>query len=242
MESSQLTISEELVGDVPELLNEVAASLNASQWDNTELRHLAEDQRRRMRPDPAPGDGPLLPHRIVEIVAEQYPGARATVDAGAHMFPVMALWPAEEPSGLLISNGLSTMGFALPAAIGAALLDPSKPVVVFTGDGGLMMCSGELATAARERLSLRIIVFQDNELSLIKIKQEQRGYRTDGVSIGAINWQKVASGFGVKARLAVNENELRSSLEQTRDCPGPVLIAVRISGKSYAQTIRALRG
>ncbi len=63
---------------------------------------------------------------MVELVAEAYPGARATVDAGAHMFPVMSLWPAEEPSGVLISNGLATMGFGLPAAIGAALLDRSQ--------------------------------------------------------------------------------------------------------------------
>ena len=143
---------------------------------------------------------------------------------------------------MLISNGLSTMGFALPGAIGAALLDPSKPVVVFTGDGGLMMCTGELRTAAREKLRLRIIVFQDNALSLIKVKQEQRGYRTDGVSIGEIDWGLVASGFGVKGCRAVNENELRSCLRETADYPGPVLIAARISEDAYGATIRALRG
>jgi len=179
---------------------------------------------------------------VVELVAEAYPGARATVDAGAHMFPVMALWPAEEPSGVLISNGLSTMGFALPAAIGAALLDRSKPIVVFTGDGGLLMCTGELRTAAREKLPLRIIVFQDDELSLIKIKQEQRGYRTNGVSIGEIDWGLVASGFGVSAHDATSETHLRSALQQTTDCPGPALIAARISTGTYGATIRALRG
>jgi len=241
-EPSQIPFSAEWVGDLPSLLNELAASLTPSQWDSAELRGLVDDQRRRMRPEQTPKEWPLLPHRIVEITEKIYSGSRITVDAGAHMFPVMSLWPAEEPSGVLISNGLSTMGFALPAAIGAAFLDTSRPVVAFTGDGGLMMCTGELATAARAALPLRIIVFQDNELSLIKVKQEQRGYRTDGVSFGCIDWTGVASGFGVTARVAANENELQSVLRETADIRGPVLIAARISGESYAATIRALRG
>ena len=73
---------------------------------------------------------------------------------------------------MLISNGLSTMGFALPAAIGAALLDRDRPVVALTGDGGLLMCVGELLTAARESLRIIVIVFSDASLSLIEIKQQ----------------------------------------------------------------------
>jgi len=243
MEPSQLPVTLELVGEIPALLDELSAGLPASQWDAAELRALAEDQRRRMRDAPGAEHGrQLLPQRIVEVAAEIYPGARAIVDAGAHMFAVMSLWPAREPASVLVSNGLSTMGFALPAAIGAALLDPSRPVVVFTGDGGLMMCAGELATAAREKLRLRIIVFQDNSLSLIKVKQEQRGYRTGGVTFGDINWPCVASGFGVEGRLAADEDQLRSCLEETAGHPGPVLIAARISGETYGHTIRALRG
>ena len=242
MAPSQLPVTEELVGDVPFLLEQIAAFLPESHWDNAELRRLVEEQRQRMRPDADPGTCGLLPHRVVELAAEAYSGARATVDAGAHMFPVMTLWRAEEPSGVLISNGLSTMGFALPAAIGAALLEPSRPVVVFTGDGGLMMCTGELRTAAREKLRLRIIVFQDDSLSLIKVKQEQRGYRTDGVSIGEVNWSRVAEGFGVRAGSAADEPSLRAALQQTADHPGPVLIAAKISAETYAATIRALRG
>jgi acetolactate synthase-1/2/3 large subunit len=243
MERSQIPVVLDLVGDVVALLDSVAGCLTGSEWEAAGLPRLVADQRERMRPGlPGPGPAELLPHRVVELVAEAYPGVRATVDAGAHMFPVMSLWPAEEPSGVLISNGLSTMGFALPAAIGAALLQPSRPIVVFTGDGGLLMCVSELRTAARERLPLRIIVFQDDELSLIKIKQEQRGYRTDGVSIGEIDWRLVANGFGVKAQDAITETHLRSCLHQTADYPGPVLIAAKISAGSYAATIRALRG
>ena len=110
---------------------------------------------------PAPG---LTAQRVVEIAASQLaPAFRVTVDAGAHMFPATVLWPADDPNGLLISNGLSTMGFALPAAIGAALAERGRRVVVLTGDGGLLMCGGgtadgraRAAADSRDRLQRRV--------------------------------------------------------------------------------------
>ena len=164
-----------------------------------------------------------------------------TVDAGAHMFPALALWPAREPHGLLISNGLASMGFALPAAIGAALLD-GRPTTVLTGDGGLLLCLAELATAARERLPLTIVVFEDRELSLIKVKQVQRGYRTEGVSLGNINWPALSEALGVPARQAASERELERCLTDTAGTGGPVLIAARVDPTSYEPMMRALRG
>ena len=220
--------------------SQLGGALQPCGWDAAEVNGLAERQRERMRID-CPGEG-IAPHRLVETVAEVYSGARVTVDAGAHMFPVLSLWPASEPRGLLISNGLSTMGFALPAAVGAALLDRPRPVVAFTGDGGLMMCLGELRTAAREALPLRVIVFDDGVLSLIKIKQVSRGYRTGGVDIGGIDWAALAGAFGVTSRHAATEDELRAHLRETADLAGPVLIAAKVNARAYEETIRVLRG
>jgi acetolactate synthase-1/2/3 large subunit len=134
------------------------------------------------------------------------------------------------------------MGFGLPSAIGAALLDRPRPVVTFTGDGGILMCLGELSTARREALPLRVIVFDDGELSLIKVKQVQRGYRTDGVTLGGIDWVLLGAGLGVTARRAASEAELRICLRETADVPGPVLIAAKVNARAYEGTIRALRG
>jgi acetolactate synthase-1/2/3 large subunit len=212
----------------------------ASAWTTEEVRALAEAQRAAMRPAVEPGE--LAPHRVVEIAAEVYSGARIAVDAGAHMFPVMSLWQARVPRGVLISNGLATMGFGLPAGIGAALLDSARPVVVFTGDGGLMMCAAELRTAARERLPLRIVVFDDAALTLIQLKQEQRGYDTAATGMGSTDWQAVACGFGVLGRRAADEAGLRAVLRETADHPGPVLIAARISTRTYPVLMSALRG
>ena len=92
------------------------------------------------------------------IAAAAAAGLRVADDAGAHMVPATMLWAVAEPTRMLVSNGLSTMGFAVPAAIGAALLNRSTPVVALTGDGGLLMCAGELLTAARERWRVVTVV------------------------------------------------------------------------------------
>jgi acetolactate synthase-1/2/3 large subunit len=233
-------IADEAVGDVAALLDSVRGRLRQpSDWTRGEIGELVERQRKAMR---APGEGGLLPHEVVDAVAEFYAGSRVTVDAGAHMFPVLALWPATVPSGLLISNGLATMGFALPAAIGAALTDPSEPVVAFTGDGGLLMCLGELRTAVREKVAVRIIVFDDRALSLIRIKQLQRGYATDGTGLGAVDWRAVATGLGLVAHHVETADALRRSLAATAREPGPVLIAAAVSPATYPEMMRALRG
>jgi acetolactate synthase-1/2/3 large subunit len=201
----------ECVGDVVSGLQSMDACLPVqTDWDNAHLQRMIHQQREAMRPFIQTDR--LLPHRVVELIAEAYPQARVTVDAGAHMFPTMALWPACEPHGMLISNGLATMGFALPAAIGAALLDTTKPTLALTGDGGLLMCTAELHTAAREQLPLRVIVFDDHTLSLIKIKQVQRGYHTNGVDIGAIHWIALGEAMGMPAFQVSNESALEKCL------------------------------
>jgi acetolactate synthase-1/2/3 large subunit len=237
----QLPIRHEIVGDVRHALDAVEAALSTrTTWDSTEIRRLAESQRSRMRPSIETDR--LLPHRVVDLVADVYAGARVTVDAGAHMFPVMSLWPASEPLDVLISNGLATMGFAVPAAIGAALLDRDRRTVAFTGDGGLLMCVAELLTATRERVPIRVVVFDDAALSLIKVKQEQRGYEPQGVDMGRTDWQRVGAGFGVTVREATDERALTDALEETADDPGPVLIAARVAADTYGATMRVLRG
>jgi acetolactate synthase-1/2/3 large subunit len=185
----------------------------------------------------------LTPDRVVEAAARYFaPDCRVTVDAGAHMFPATVLWPAREPNDLLISNGLSTMGFAMPAAVGAALADRSRPVVALTGDGGLLMCAGELLTAARENLRIVLIVFNDATLSLIDIKQQARQLPSAGVALGVVDWTRVAAGFGVTPFAAADAKELESVLERASECDGPVLIDAKVDKKDYGEIIRKVRG
>jgi acetolactate synthase-1/2/3 large subunit len=215
--------------------------IGRTEWDASVV---ARDVRRQRDVIARRDDEGFTAQRVVEVAAAMLArqAARVTVDAGAHMFPATALWPVDEPRRMLISNGLSTMGFALPAAVGAALLERDRPVVALTGDGGLLMCLGELLTAARERLPIITIVFNDASLSLIEIKQQARQLPPAGVALGGIDWQGIARGFGVRAMRASNASELERTIAAALEQSGPALIDATIDRGNYGATLRAVRG
>ncbi len=239
----------QLVADIPSGMQWVGELLARAAWDLDAVRRAVVAQRQRL----CPKTERLAAHRVVQVAADAAAGkARVTVDAGAHMFPATMLWPVSEPNGMLISNGLSTIGFALPAAIGAALAgregapgaihEHDDPVVALTGDGGLLMCAAELLTAVRERLRVITIVFSDASLSLIEIKQQQRAHAPSGVALGDVAWCALAESFGVAAHFAGTEAQLERALAQALDHRGPSLVEARIDPATYPDTLRAVRG
>jgi len=193
------------------------------------------------------GEGGVSPPDVVRIAQamarESGAMPRATVDAGAHMFSATAFWHCDAPRDLLISNGLASMGFALPAGIACALHDPARGAVAFTGDGGLMMCLGELATAAQTGAKLVTIVFNDAALSLIDIKQQQRQLPQAGARYaGRMDFAKVAEGCGVAGFRAANPAEYRTALRAAFALEGPSLIDVFVDPAGYPAQLQAMRG
>lgn len=227
------------------LLPLVAALADAAaptQWRAEELTALRRSVLARLA---YKGEGGgLTPEEVVTVALEaagsQDP--RITVDAGAHMFSAMAFWRTRRQGDALISNGLATMAFALPAAIAMALHDPSRPTVAFTGDGGLMMCAGELATAAQHHARLTVVVFNDASLSLIAIKQRARQLPSEGVGWPSTDFAAVARGFGVEAFSADGVPAYRQALEKALAVEGPSLIDVRVDPSGYLAQSVALRG
>jgi acetolactate synthase I/II/III large subunit len=225
-------------GDIADGLQRLVRLLPPSDWPDDDIHVRVAAQRARLDTS----SGGLSPASVARLAAAAFPDARVTVDAGAHMFPATLLWPIRQPGGFLISNGLSTMGFALPAAIGASWVDRERPVVAVTGDGGLAMCAGELGTLARERLRVVVVVFNDRSMSLIDVKQRQRGFDRVGVGLGDIAWAAVARGFGLEAHTATTAEELERALSGARQRPAPTLIDVRIDPAPYEQMLRIVRG
>ena len=240
VEDAHVPFAVQLTAPVTECVSAIENAVQTSDWSPARIRELVDAQKRRLN---VPGAG-LTAQRVVEIAASRLGpvAGRVTVDAGAHMFPATTLWPVREPNGMLISNGLSTMGFALPAAIGAALLDRERPVVALTGDGGLLMCPGELLTAVREKLRIITIVFSDASLSLIEIKQQARRLPPSGVALGAIDWPSLARSFGVASWSAATDAELDGAIDEALGCAGPSLIEAKIDRTNYGATMRAVRG
>jgi len=192
----------------------------------------------------APATGALAAQQVAATVRAHTPAATiASVDAGAHMLAVMPLWEVDEPGRLLISSGLATMGFALPAAIAAALCSPGQPVVAFTGDGGLGMTLAEIETAVRLRLRIVVIVFNDATLSLIKIKQRPAGQGgTEAVDYGPVSFAGVAAAMGAASAAAGAEAELVPALEAALRRDGPTVIDVAVDPACYPAVMELSRG
>ena len=165
-----------------------------------------------------------------------------TVDAGAHMFSAMAFWPCEESFDVLISNGLATMAYALPAAIAASMKIPDRMVVAFTGDGGLLMCLGELSTAVEQDVPIIVIVFNDRSLSLIDVKQQASGLPSRGMRWTRPNFSQVMQGLGGQGYQVENLQEYRQALDKAFVSGKPTLIDVLVNPEGYGPQLKALRG
>ena len=232
----------EVVGEPGSILEDLAGRLLGrarADWDVAEVDRIRRERHAALEV-PVPG---LAPHRVVQMTRELTAGGSiATVDAGAHMFPATAYWHALEPGELLISNGLATMGFALPAAIAAQLVHPHRRVICFTGDGGLMMVAAELETVARLGLPIVIVVFNDEALSLIAIKQEQKGFEGVSMRYAGPDLRALARAFGLRAFTATDEATLHQALIGAQTAPGPALIDARIDASGYRRMLEIVRG
>jgi acetolactate synthase-1/2/3 large subunit len=185
-------------------------------------------------------DSPLTAWRIVEILDEELPDDTiAEVDAGAHMFAARWFWRAHAPRRFLISNGLATMGFAVPAAVAAAR---DGLALAITGDGGMAYGAFELETAVRLGARVLVVVIDDASLSLIRIKHEANGHDRSPLDFAPVSFDALATGFGVASWVADDEATLRRAVREALSSGGPALIDVRCSGAEYGRTIRVVRG
>jgi len=160
-----------------------------------------------------------------------------TVDTGAHKLLIGQVWPAYEPLTFLVSHGLSTMGYALPAAMAAKLEHPERPVVAVMGDGGLAMVLSELETAARLRLPILVLVLSDRSLYLIRMHQERKGFEANGVDFGPIDFAGIAPGFGARGFRATTWAEFDDAVTTGLRGDRPTVIEVPIDPTDYRQML-----
>lgn len=234
----------QIIGPLPETVSALLADLPPRPAEHGWGVNDLADERQRMRTAlTINSDAGLSPSASVAIAAETFAGGpRLTVDAGAHMFAACAFWPTQAPRDLLISNGLATMGFAIPAAIAAALHDPQRGALAITGDGGALMCLGELKTIAQYQANVCILLFNDGRLSLIDIKREARQMADLGLSWEAPDFAMTAAAFGFQTWTADSTDSLRQACQEAAASNGPRLIDARINADSYLEQIKALRG
>jgi acetolactate synthase-1/2/3 large subunit len=184
----------------------------------------------------------LPPQRAMEVSRACLPRTTiATCDAGASRLLVVQKWESYGPHEFLTSNGLGSMGYAIPGALAARLARPDRPVVAFTGDGGCMMAIAEIQTSVRENLPIIVIVLDDQEIGLIRVKQEIKGIPRYGIGIGGIDWEKLAQGLGADGTVVDNEAGLQSAIKAALASGRTTIIGVRIDPSGYVAQFNALR-
>lgn len=181
-----------------------------------------------------PADDTWGPGAVIAEAQAVLPGDTiATVDSGAHRILLSQMWACHRPRSLLQSSALCTMGCGIPLALGAKLAASARPVVAFTGDAGFLMVTGELSTAAELGLTPIIVVFVDDSLGLIELKQRQRQMPNRGVDFDRHDYAAISMAMGGAGHTVTNRAELRAALETALEAETFTVIAAVIDRKSY---------
>jgi len=160
-------------------------------------------------------------------VQEALPDVILVGDSTQPVYSANLFYQAEEPRSYFNSStGYGTLGYALPAAIGAKLAMPGRPVVALVGDGGLQFTVGELATAVELGLPLPILLWNNRGYAEIKRYMAERGIPQIGVDIYTPDFPTIARGFGCRAERAESLEHLGWLLRQSHQEPGPTLIEI----------------
>jgi len=221
----------EIIGKIAPALERLASVDAAPKaWD---MDALAE-RRIKMFAQMSPDSDTFGPCAALDVLREEFPEEGImTCDVGAHTHLIGQKWPTPAVGKQLMTNGWSAMGFAIPAAIAAKICKPELPVCAVVGDGGFLMTAGELAVAVRENLNIVFVLFTDNDLALIRIKQEKKGNPIYGTSIrkqGTIGGDNI---FGVPVVKAENSEKFRLALQEAFQAYGPVIVEALLDSREY---------
>jgi len=230
IKSAHVAIHADVTEALQALLPRVKTALRTD-W----LTHVADLKQRF--PMQFPGiDDPRSHYGLIKAVADALDDeAVIATDVGQHQMWVAQAYPFRRPRQWLTSGGLGTMGFGLPTAIGAALAEPERTVVCFSGDGSFKMNIQELATLAEEGLNVKVVLMNNNALGLVYQQQTlfygkrlfASKYRTEP------DFVKIAEGFGVPALDLDQAADPRAALAEALNAPGPCLIHATIDREQF---------
>jgi len=223
-------IAADLRGDVPSILRTLSEMVSGSAWTTADVaRHCATL-------DETMADGPSGPASTLRAIQAACPTqTTVALDVGAHRITASHVWKCTEPRQLLQSNGFSSMGFGLPAAIAAKLVEPARTVVAITGDMGLWMVLGELGIAQERGLDLVVVYLSDAALSLIQLKQERLHHPSRAVQFANPKTEPLATAFGGVGVVTHTAQEAGQAVRDAIERGGLTLVEARIDADAYRQ-------
>ena len=223
----------ELVGNVAAILDWIT-----SQWPGeprwTEAEVAAHRDRLRTAWLAGHVEGALNPSDVVTIARDAAPpDAILTTDVGSHKIMAGQAWHATEPRSVLMTNGLSAMGFGVPAAIAAKLGRPERPVISLVGDGGFAMTATELRIAADLGVPITVVVFADGSLNRIELRQQLMGMAATGTKVGEMDLPALAESMGCDGVRVESRAALQKALAGFEARTRPLVVEARVTPAQY---------
>ncbi|MBN2051660.1 MAG: biosynthetic-type acetolactate synthase large subunit [Spirochaetales bacterium] len=210
-----------IVGDVNNILTAMAAQVKPTKrkaW--LSALHTAKNQHPLRVPEPFSIPG------ILRQVREMVDPAILVTDVGRHQIFAAHYWDTDIPKSFITSGGLGTMGFGLPASLGAKTGRPDMPVILITGDGSFLMCCQEIAAAAAAGISVIVLIMNDSGLGMIRQLQDTfyGGRRAESSFPGRVNFAGLAESLGAVGITALTPEEIAEGVKQGLKNPVPTII------------------
>ena len=223
----------EIVGNIPSVLATLTDAYRGEpKWPRADIARHRDTLRDAFYEGRVAGK--LNPTDVVDAVTEAFPADTIlTTDVGSHKLLIGQGWRALRPGNFLMTNGLSSMGFSLPAAITAKLLNRDRTVVCTIGDGGFAMVQSELQLASSLGLGIVVVVFCDNSLNRIELKQMAKQYPSVLTRIESTDLERLAGAMGCDGVRVDDAAGLRRVLGQANGLTRPLVVEARIDPAQY---------
>ncbi|EGP4714863.1 acetolactate synthase AlsS [Enterococcus faecium] len=222
----------ELIGDISATIDLLTGSLEPQQVSEDAKEYLESLQAKLTERDIVQSKGEagiLHPLEVINTLQSKVTDdMTVTVDVGSHYIWMARHFRSYEPRHLLFSNGMQTLGVALPWAISAALVRPNTQIVSVSGDGGFLFSAQDLETAVRKKLDIVHLIWNDGRYNMVEFQEKMKYQRASGVDFGPVDFVKYAEAFGAKGIRATSIEELEKALEEGFATEGPVIIDIPI--------------
>ena len=222
-----------IVGDCKEVLPMLTALVergNHEEWVRSFHTYNAIEREKVTEAALNPKEGPLLMGEVARKVSEATANSAILVtDVGQNQMMSARYFKYTLPRSILTSGGLGTMGYGLPAAIGAKIAMPHRTVCLFTGDGGMQMNIQELGTIMEQGVAVKMILLNNNYLGNVRQWQELFfNHRYSWTPMLNPDYSLIAQGYGIASRLVVEREELDDAIKEMIECDGPFLLHVAV--------------
>ena len=233
----------ELIGSIAKTIEKLSDAIDSYQLSADADHYLSTLQEKLIngKQKSATTEGRVHPLEVIDTLQKNVTDEMTvTVDVGSHYIWMARHFRSYEPRHLLFSNGMQTLGVALPWAISSALVRPNTQIFSVSGDGGFLFSAQELETAVRLKQKIIHLIWNDGSYNMVEFQEEMKYDRSAGVHFGPVDFVKYAEAFGAKGLRATSKAELESAIQVGLATDGPVIIDIPIDysdNKELGKTI-----